>query len=63
MTTTTGDQPFTLDEFIEFVTDRTGFCVVSAGLDPRYMTVTIEFDVELDGRPAVVGNPTSERTS
>lgn len=44
----------TIEDFIEFVTERTGFCVLSAAVDPKNKTVTIEFDVETDGEAQVI---------
>ena len=38
-----------IDDFIEFVTDKTGFCVKSATVDPVNKSVSIEFDLEVDG--------------
>jgi cytochrome c556 len=38
----------TLDEFVEFVTEKTGFCVKSAEIDEQWKTVTIEFEVDGD---------------
>jgi hypothetical protein len=41
----------TLDQFVEHVTNTTGFCVTSAEAIDR--TVTVTFDTEVDGENAV----------
>lgn len=43
----------TLEEFVEFVTESTGFCVLGAAVDTEHKLVTVIFDTETDGETQV----------
>lgn len=50
----------TLEEFVEYVTEATGFCVLAAVASKDGKTVRIAFDTEVDGEGAVEPLPRGE---